>query len=373
MASIKDAFYLSELALDGNPVTYKEGYFQFCVSNCPSLKSLDMMKITQEMRDNGVPTELDKVKQAAALAEGKTDQSAITDLSSTEQTQKITGNVGTGANTASNDDITPEGLLNVISQEWKNEMERIKSLGLDGFKRRKESRNDCLVQSGHAEIEGDKLLFIYGNALEVLNNQEFQKSVVQILFQYVRFDSIISPSNISKLKRFSNLKKLLFQNNNIYSFIQISKLEAIQSLNSISIENNNVSDTVLLRTFIVYRFPNVTEINGDAVSDSDKQKARQQFQFFDKILSNPTIFSPKIQEKGDESKEQSVKNTRIQAKKNAVAAQTFVSQLQTYSVAQDQKVDEFNAIWGEKLQEIIISSVQELSSASTGVPKPHKY
>ena len=63
--------------------------------------------------------------------------------------------------------------LNVISQEWKNEMDRIISLGLNGYKRRKESRNDCLVQSGHAEIEGDQLLFIYGNALEVLNNQEF--------------------------------------------------------------------------------------------------------------------------------------------------------------------------------------------------------
>lgn len=133
------------------------------------------MKITQEMRDNnGVPSEMDKAKQAAALAEGlkNGEQSATTDLSSSEkhlaQNQQQTAN-----NAASNDDISPEGLLNVISQEWKNEMDRIISLGLNGYKRRKESRNDCLVQSGHAEIEGDQLLFIYGNALEVLNNQEF--------------------------------------------------------------------------------------------------------------------------------------------------------------------------------------------------------
>lgn len=52
-------------------------------------------------------------------------------------------------------------------------MERIKKLGLNGFKRIKESRNDCLVQSGHAEIEGDTMLFIYGNALEVLSNSDF--------------------------------------------------------------------------------------------------------------------------------------------------------------------------------------------------------
>jgi hypothetical protein len=41
-------------------------------------------------------------------------------------------------------------------------------------------------------------------------------------------------------------------------------------LTSLSIESNEVSDTVLLRTFIVYRFPNVNEINGDSVNDQDK-------------------------------------------------------------------------------------------------------
>ena len=171
-------------------------------------------------------------------------------------------------------------------------MDRIRSLGLNGYKRRKESRSECLVQSGHAEIEGDNKLFIYGNALEVLNNPEFQKTVEQISFQYVRFDNIISPSNISKLRRFQKLKSLLFQDNNIYSFIQISKLEALSTLTSVSIEKNEVSNTTLLRTFIVYRFPNVTSINEKTVVDADKQRARQQFQHFDKILSTPTIFSP---------------------------------------------------------------------------------
>lgn len=52
--------------------------------------------------------------------------------------QQVSGN-------PTNDDISPEGLLEVISQEWKNEMERIKTLGLNGYKRRKESRNECLV------------------------------------------------------------------------------------------------------------------------------------------------------------------------------------------------------------------------------------
>jgi len=39
---------------------------------------------------------------------------------------------------ANGDDISPNDLLEVISQEWKQEMERIVSLGLNGYKRRKE-------------------------------------------------------------------------------------------------------------------------------------------------------------------------------------------------------------------------------------------
>ena len=116
-----------------------------------------------------------------AQSEGaKADGNTTADMSASEK--QITSNNQNRDNAASNEDISPEGLLNVISQEWKNEMQRIISLGLNGYKRRKESRNDCLVQSGHAEIEGDQLLFIYGNALEVLNNVEFQKTVVQISF-----------------------------------------------------------------------------------------------------------------------------------------------------------------------------------------------
>lgn len=99
------------------------------------------------MRDNnGIPTELDKQKQSQAQAElNKAGElsSTTADLTATE---KLPTTTATNANAnQSNEDISPEGLLNVISQEWKNEMERIVSLGLNGYKRRKESRNDCLV------------------------------------------------------------------------------------------------------------------------------------------------------------------------------------------------------------------------------------
>lgn len=71
------------------------------------------------MRDNnGVPTELDKQKAAAAQAEGLKagETTTATDLSSSEK--HITPSAPVGAapnNAASNEDISPEGLLNVIS------------------------------------------------------------------------------------------------------------------------------------------------------------------------------------------------------------------------------------------------------------------
>ena len=86
----------------------------------------------------------------------------------------------------------------------------------------------------------------------------------------MRLDNIISVTNISKLRRFIKLKSLFFLDNNIYSFIQISKLEALTNLTAINIEKNEVSQTAMMRTFIVYRFPNVTSINEKAVTDTDK-------------------------------------------------------------------------------------------------------
>jgi hypothetical protein len=129
-----------------------------------------LRKITPEMREtNSIGAILKDEKKGITpnkgIEDGKDNANVSTDISPDKPTPT--------APNANTDDISPEGLLEVISQEWKNEMERIKALGLNGYKRRKESRNECLVQSGHAEIEGETMLFIYGNALEVLNNQDF--------------------------------------------------------------------------------------------------------------------------------------------------------------------------------------------------------
>lgn len=246
---LSNCMCLSELALDGNPLQTLPNYMTWIIQNCKFLIHLDLKKITGDMRD--------LVLKPAKQSEGQS--------------------------------IPSESLISSIATEWKLELERIKSRGLNSFRRRKETQTDSLVQSGHAEIEGDSSLFIYGNALEVITKPDFQESVSNIFCQYLRFDYIVQNSALGRFRKFQNLKKFTFTDNNLHSWIQLSKLEAVSGLNSLHIEKNDIIRTVLYRYFVVYRFPGVIEINNLIVNEDDKNKAKQQFQDFDKILCTPSI------------------------------------------------------------------------------------
>lgn len=165
--------------------------------------------------------------------------------------------------------MSSPGLVKVIANEWILELKWIWEKGLNGYKWRKEAKSDSLVQSGHAEIEGTKWLFIFGNALEVLDKENFQKEVEDISFQYMKFDNIVQHSQMKRLWKFEKLEKLSFSDNNIHSFIQISKLEQIMTLKQISILNNDVSKCILCWCYIVYRFPSVLKIDGKWVLEPE--------------------------------------------------------------------------------------------------------
>jgi len=146
---------------------------------CPNLKQLDMRKINADVRAGLATAEeltstqaetsgtnaaaSDIMNQvtaqgasAAALNPATTSAIASTAAAGGNPMTTATGvgsnplvnaaaHAGTtnasGANhTTSQEDISADGLLKVISQEWANEMERIKQLGLNGYKRRKDSR-----------------------------------------------------------------------------------------------------------------------------------------------------------------------------------------------------------------------------------------
>jgi len=111
-----------------------------------------------------------------------------------------------------------------------------------------------LVQSGHAEIESNKILYIYGNALEVLARSEFYDVVEEMHLTYVRFDLIVYHPNLEKLRNFRNLKKLVLCHNYLNSYILLSKIECISSLDQLYIYDNELLSSTTLKSFVVYRF-----------------------------------------------------------------------------------------------------------------------
>jgi hypothetical protein len=76
IACLKDCQQLQELAIDGNLVSNKKGYIEFCLTNCPNLKQLDLKKVTPEMREqSGVTATVDDKKSGVEAS--RSDSTAI--------------------------------------------------------------------------------------------------------------------------------------------------------------------------------------------------------------------------------------------------------------------------------------------------------
>lgn len=117
------------------------------------------------------------------------------------------------------------------------------------------------MQSGHAEIEGNKTLYIYGNALEVLQRTEFYDLVEEIHLIYVRFDLVVYHANLSKLKKFTKLKRVVLSHNYLSSFILLSKIECLNTVEQLKLYDNEILKCDTLTSFIVYRFQHIRQVS----------------------------------------------------------------------------------------------------------------
>ena len=85
------------------------------------------------------------------------------------------------------------------------------------------------------------------------------------------------------------LKILEFKECYIMSLLQIAKLENLANLKILIVEGhgNPISHCTFLKEFIIYRFPAIIQINREDVKESDRAKAKNLFQNFDKVLQIP--------------------------------------------------------------------------------------
>ena len=96
--------------------------------------------------------------------------SSALSLVKNESRENINFNIHPAVNTAAKKKAHENAVIKIIQKEWDKEMERLDSKK-NGCYAKNPSKNfgdKSLVQSGHAEIESNRILYIYGNALEVL-------------------------------------------------------------------------------------------------------------------------------------------------------------------------------------------------------------
>ena len=176
-----------------------------------------------------------------------------------------------------------EKLLNKIENEWRNEFKYLVNNGYNGYNIKK--FKDSKMQLCHAEIERDKQLNLFGNAIEVLGYKEFYNVVHTIKFEFINFDTISQRQNIEYIKNFKNLKSLVFKSNNMYSFYQIIKLENIKGIEYITIKKNEICYGEILKYFLVYRLQNIKYFNENEITNKDVLMSKKIFEHFDQAIS----------------------------------------------------------------------------------------
>ena len=176
-----------------------------------------------------------------------------------------------------------EKLLNKIDNEWKLEFKYIINNGFNGYniKKLKETK----MQLCHAEIERERQLNLFGNAIEVLGYKEFYNQVHTIKFEFINYDIISQRQNIENIKKFSNLKHLVFKSNNMHGFYQIIKLENIRGIEYVTIRKNEICNSEILKYFLVYRLQNIKYFNDNEITNKDILMSKKIFENFDQAIS----------------------------------------------------------------------------------------
>ena len=195
-------------------------------------------------------------------------------------------NRNNGGNKGDQDNLSEEErekLLVKIENEWKIEFKYIINNGFNGYniKKLKETK----MQLCHAEIEREKQLNLFGNAIEVLGYKEFYNIVHTIKFEFINFDIISQRQNIENIKKFLNLKCLVFKSNNMHGFYQIIKLENIKGIEYITIRKNEICNGEILKYFLVYRLQNIKYFNDNEITNKDVFMSKKIFEHFDQAIS----------------------------------------------------------------------------------------
>ena len=256
----------------------------FISTSTASLKNAKISSI-----DENNKLELNNINNNNDIStKSKSKQSTRNDsLSNNSNTNNYNRNNGANNNNKNEqENLTEEErekLLNKIDNEWRGEFKYIINNGFNGYniKKLKETK----MQLCHAEIEREKQLNLFGNAIEVLGYKEFYNVVNIIKFEFINFDIISQRQNIENIKKFVNLRGLIFKSNNLHGFYQIIKIENIKNIEKVTIKKNEICNGEILKYFLVYRLQNIRYFNDSEIMNRDILMSKKIFEHFDQAIS----------------------------------------------------------------------------------------
>ena len=347
---------LQELFIEDNPVLFLKDSYQKLVPLPIHFKDPAQYQIYQSSRNNNNNSNTNNVNHpnnnVNQNANGNNNKgNSNTNSNNIIQNQKTVmssnkdhsnsnhvDNNNSSNNNNNNTNLTEEerqALLDKIKNEWELEYRYITDNGFNGYniKKLKETK----MQLCHVEIEREKQLNLFGNAIEVLTYNEFYNIVHTIHIEFLNFDIISHSHNIEHLKKFVNLKSISFSYNNIHSFYQLIKLEEIKGIEYITIKNNEICNSNLLKYFLVYRLQNIKYFNDIEITNKDVLISKKLFEVFDQAISYCENENEKEKAKGQQQgqkkkkEEQKEKEDNSKANKNAIVNKQNLVKINFYN------------------------------------------
>ena len=170
-----------------------------------------------------------------------------------------------------------------IKQLWNYEINNIINKGCNGYSNIK--YKEINIDQGNFEVEGESTLYLYGNCLKILKQNEYYEKINTLSFSYFCYDFIMSKKILKYIKEFKNLINIKFNHNNIYSSYQLLKLENLDNLEKLSINDNEICNGYLLKYFILYRLKQLKYYNNRLIKQSDILLSKKIFDNFDQLIS----------------------------------------------------------------------------------------
>lgn len=217
---------LTELSLDGNPVFSASGYRSVMLEHLPSLRHLDLKRVTDDERRG-----LSSAKAPAPAPAVETVREAAAE-------QRLEA-------------------IRLAQQDWE---EGLAKAGSPVGK----------VRRGVGEVSEDgSSAVIYGPALELLDRYT---GLATVTIRYVLF-SQIKKQALPKLISLPNLRVLRLDHNSLEHLWDANSLSDLKSVSSLHVGSNAVQKLSLWRPFILSRLPHLDSLDGVAVTPTERAAA----------------------------------------------------------------------------------------------------